>query len=237
MLALLTKNRALDKVQAAGEGLGAWRCLQEQWEPKSRSRFTSILLGILNGRFKGDAQNDIESWERDIRSFEKQTSFAIPDFVKAGLLINGLQEEPLRRHMVLHTSKLDTYEKLRVEVTEIARVKVMSVNPVPMDVDALRFKGKGKGKTKDHKEKGKANKERGIHSKSADPKMWSVTTEARRVTRSPTACSARQISRRRSLRVVLRCLLKLSTRFMKSATLPLQLGTRCALPAGPRASR
>ena len=33
MLALLTKNRALDRVQAAGEGegLGAWRGLQEQW--------------------------------------------------------------------------------------------------------------------------------------------------------------------------------------------------------------
>ena len=125
-----------------------------------------MLLGILNGRFKGDAQNDIESWERDIRSFEKQTSFAIPDFVKAGILINGLQEEPLRRHMVLHTSRLDTYEKLRLEVTDIARAKVMSVNPVPMDVDALRFKGKGNGKSKDHKEKGKANKEKSSHSKS-----------------------------------------------------------------------
>ena len=91
MLALLTKNRALDKVQAAGEGegLGAWRGLQGQWEPKSRSRFTSTLLGILNGRFKGDAQNDIESWERDIRSFEKQTSFAILDCVKAGILLMG----------------------------------------------------------------------------------------------------------------------------------------------------
>ena len=48
-----------------------------------------VLLGILNGRFKGDAQNDIESWERDIRSFEKQTSFAILDFVKAGILLIG----------------------------------------------------------------------------------------------------------------------------------------------------
>ena len=123
-----------------------------------------ILLGILNGRFKGDAQNDIESWERDIRSFEKQTSFAIPDFVKAGILISGLQEEPLRRPMVLHTSRLDTHEKLRLEVTEIARAKVMSANSVPMDVGALRFNGKGKGKSKDHKEKGKANKEKGTQS-------------------------------------------------------------------------
>ena len=171
-LALLTKNWAMDKVQAAGEGegLAAWRGLQEQWEPKSRSRSTSMLLGILNGRFKGDAQNDIESWERDIRSFEKQTSFAIPDFVKAGILIHGLQEEPGRWHVVLHTSRLDTNEKLRLEVTEIARVKVMTVNPVPMEVDALRFKGKGKGKCKDHKEKGKANKEKGAHGKSPDTK-------------------------------------------------------------------
>ena len=172
MLALLTKNMALDKVQAAGagEGLAAWRGLQEQWEPKSRSRFTSMLLGILSGRFKGDAHNDIESWERDIRSFEKQTNFEIPDFVKAGILINGLQEEPLRRHMVLHTSRLDTYEKLRLEVTEIARAKIMAVNPVPMEVDSLRFKGKGKGKTKDHKEKGKPNQGKGAHGKSPDVK-------------------------------------------------------------------
>ena len=119
-----------------------------------------MLLGILNGRFKGDAQNDIESWE---------TSFEIPDFVKAGILINGLQEEPLRRHMVLHTSRLDTYEKFRLEVTEIARAK-MAVNSVPMEVDSLRFKGKGKGKSKDHKEKGKPNQGKGAHGKSPDTK-------------------------------------------------------------------
>ena len=136
----------------------------------SRSPGVACCWVYLNGRFKGDAQNDIESWERDIRSFEKQTSFEIPDFVKAGILINGLQEEPLRRHMVLHTSRLDTYEKLRLEVTEIARAKIMAVNPVPMEVDSLRFKGKGKGKSKDHKEKGKPNQEKGAHGKSPDTK-------------------------------------------------------------------
>ena len=184
-----------------------------------RSRFTSLLLGILNGRFKGDAQNDIESWERDIRRTEKQTSFAIPDFVKAGILINGLQEEPLRRHMVLHPSRLDTYEKLLLEVTEIARAKVMSVNPVPMDVDALHFKGKGKGKTKDHKEKGKANKEKGAHSKSLDPQ--DVECNYCEKGHKKSVRSAKQILRRR--RVVLRCLLKLSTRFRKSACRRIEL--------------
>ena len=125
--ALLFLVGALDEEprggQAAGEGEGleAWRGLQEQWEPKSRS----MLLGIY---------------------LERQVQGGRPEhFVKAGILINGLQEEPLRRHMVLHTSRLDTYEELRLEVTEIARAKVMTVNPVPMEVDASRFKGKGKG--------------------------------------------------------------------------------------------
>ena len=86
---------------------------------------------------------------------EKQTNFVIPDFAKAGILINGLQEEPLRRHMVTHTSRLDTHEKLRQEVTETARAKAMTVNPVPMEVDALRSKGKGKVKTKERNEKSK----------------------------------------------------------------------------------
>ena len=51
-------------------------------------------------------------------------------------------------------------------------------------MDALRFKGKGKGKSKDLKEKGKANKEKGTHSKSPDPRKWSVITAVRRVIRS-----------------------------------------------------
>ena len=112
-------------------------------------------------------------------------------------------------------------------MTEIARAKVMSVNLVPMDVDALRFKGEGKGKSKDHKEKGKANKERCTRSKSPDPKDVPLRQEGSQEVRP----------RRRSLRVVLRCFLKLSTRFTKSATLLLQLGPRCALPAGRWASR
>ena len=187
-----------------------------------------MLLGILNGRFKGDAQNDIESWERDNRSFEKQTSLKIPDFVKAGILINGLQEEPLRRHMVLHTSRLDTYEKLRLEVTEIARAKIMAVNSVPMEVDSLRFKGKGKWKSKDHKEKGKPNQGKGARGMASlqTRRKWTVTTAVRKVTRSLNAYDVNQTLRRRNLKVDLQYLLNLYTRFMKFVTLLLLLRLR-----------
>ena len=50
--------------------------------------------------------------------------------------LTGCRRKPCA-DMVLHTSRLDTYEKLRLEVTEIAQAKVMTVNPVPMEVDAL----------------------------------------------------------------------------------------------------
>ena len=156
----------------------------------------------------------MESWERDIRSFLKQTNFVIPDFVKAGILINGLQEEPLRRHMVRHTSRLDTYDKLRQEVTEIARAKAMAVNPVPMEVDALRSKGKGKVKTKERIEKSKVTRGRVPTASLPTPRMWSVSAVARRGTRNPIACGARRISRRRSLRADPQCLRELCMRLL-----------------------
>lgn len=59
--------------------------------------------------------------------------------------------------MVIHATRLDTYEKLRAEVAEIARAKIVVSGPSPMEVDALRKgtgkgeKGKGKGKPKDGK--------------------------------------------------------------------------------------
>ena len=150
VLVLLTKFRALDKVQVSGEGEGAmaWRELQDQWEPKSRSRYTSMLLGILNASFKGDAQSDIESWERDLRLFEKQTAYQIPEFIKAGILINGTSDETLKNHMIMHTKRLDTYDKLKDEVLEIARAKssMSTSTHQAMDVDALGYKGKKGGK-------------------------------------------------------------------------------------------
>ncbi len=123
-----------------------------------------MLLGILIVKFRGEAQADIEHWERSVRLFEKQTNYTIPDIIKAGILINGLTEETLRSHMVMHTVRLDTYDKLKQEVTEIARAKnALSSSATPMDVDALwKGNGGGKGKKgKDAKGKSKGKDEKG----------------------------------------------------------------------------
>merc|ERR1712194_964585 len=80
VLVLLTTERALDKVQAAGEGEGAlaWRHMHWQWEPRSRSRFTSMLLAILGFRFAGDGQASIEAFQENMREFESQSGHQMP---------------------------------------------------------------------------------------------------------------------------------------------------------------
>ena len=157
-LAMLTKGRSLDKIQGAGqgEGLQAWRLLHEQWEPRARPRFVGMLIQLLTFKFDGDILAGIEQWERLIRDFEQQSSFVLPDFVRSGILISGMQDHSLRDHLGMHSSRLDDYTKLRREIVDILRTR-QAMGPTPMQVDAL--KGKGKGKSKGKSEKGKAKSE------------------------------------------------------------------------------
>lgn len=137
----------------------AWRHMHWQWEPRSRSRFTSMLLAVLSFKFTGDAQASLESFQKNIREFEAQSGHQIPDFIKAGIVMNGVEERTLRDHLVMHASRLDTFEKIRAEITEIARTRAALGGPTPMELDALKGKGKDKDKGKydkgDSKGKGK----------------------------------------------------------------------------------
>ena len=74
MLALLTKNRALDKVQAAGEGegLGAWHGVEEHWDQH--------VVGHLERQVQGrrpERHRVVGAGHPELR--EAETSFAIPE--------------------------------------------------------------------------------------------------------------------------------------------------------------
>ena len=107
----------------------------------------------------------IETAPGKIAYIQQQIRLGVPDFVKAGISIDKLLEKPLRRYMVLRTSRSGVHEKLRLDATEIDSAKIMTVNLVPMEMDVLRFKGRGKRKYKDLNEE----RERGNESKSSDP--------------------------------------------------------------------
>ena len=123
---------------------------------------------------------------------QKRTRFDIPDFVKAGIPTDESVEESLCRLMVLHTSRLDAYEKLRLEVNEIARAKIMATNLVLTEVDVLSFKVKAKESTRISARRAKRTRREVLKASLWIPTMWNDTTAARRTARSPIVCSTRQ---------------------------------------------
>ena len=63
----------------------------------------------------------------------------VPDFVRAGAVVNGIEEQVLRDHLVMHSARLD--EKLKQEIFDIVRAKALRR-------DKIKGKGKEKGKDK-----------------------------------------------------------------------------------------
>ena len=133
----------MNNVQGSGEGgAAALRAVHEQWEPRSRSRFAGMLLSILSYRFAGDAQTAIESFELCFVSTKARSTHVVPEFDEAGrIVINGMEEQALRGHLVMHSARLDSKEKLKQEVFDIARAKSAlgtASTSSPMEIDALR---------------------------------------------------------------------------------------------------
>ena len=132
--------QAREKVQLLG-----------QWEPRSRSRITGIVLYLLSYRSSGDAYSAIEAFERCLPEYEGQSTHQAPEFVKDGIVINGIVEQSLRHHLVMHSARLHSNKNLQQEVFDIDRVKRArgtASTRSPLEVDARRDKGRGKGREK-----------------------------------------------------------------------------------------
>ena len=129
---------------------------------------TGMLLSFLSYRFTGDAPAAIEAFERCVREYEGQSIHVVPDFVKAGVVINGIEEQALRDHFVMHSA--------RQEVFDVATAKIAlgtASTSSPMEVDALRRdKGKAKGKnTSKAKSNRKNNSKKKKHSQETVAEM------------------------------------------------------------------
>ncbi len=130
---MLTKDRALDKVQSvgAGEGAKAWREMHLQWEPRTKTRLTGMLVQILTKKFGGDIQNGLESWERLIREFESQSEYKLPDFVLCGIILAGIEDHVMNERIAMNSNRLDSFAKMKSEIVTIARTKAAVSRPNP----------------------------------------------------------------------------------------------------------
>ena len=146
LLVSLCRDAALDRVINAGvlHGLEAWRLLTGRYEPRQRQRKASQLLGLMRWNFQGDILSKMESFEREMKSYERSLGPGnqIQDDLKIGMVMNGLPEGPVRTHLLLNSERLSTWQLYRDELVQVMRVFALAGGPEPMDVGAVGYEKK-----------------------------------------------------------------------------------------------
>ena len=152
ILVMVCRGAALDQVVNAGpgEGLAVWRSLCRRFEPRIRTRYAGVLLGLLNFDFGGDLIARMEAFERELVQYERTSGETISDGVRIGVVLQRLEESALNQHLLLNTERLTRWADFRAELINVRRAQqIVSSTATPMDVGALNAKGgKGKGKAK-----------------------------------------------------------------------------------------
>ena len=164
VLVLLLEGSAQRSLEHAGdcEGLLSWRRLVAECEPATAGRETSLLLEVLAQTFKGDVRGSLDEFEVKIRRYERSCNEVLSDRVKIAVVQKGIEDEDLRRHVLMHASRLSTYPLVREEIRSIIMARETLNGPTPMDVSAVYKgkKGKEKGKGKEREEQVQERRQR-----------------------------------------------------------------------------
>ena len=155
ILVMVCRGAALDQVVNAGpgEGLLAWRSLCRRFEPRVKTRFAGVLLGLLNFDFSGDLIARMEAFERELAQYERTSGEAVSDGMRIGIVLQRLEESSLKQHLLLNTERLTKWADFRAEMINVRRAQQIVANRAqPMDIGALSGKGKGKPKGKGQRE-------------------------------------------------------------------------------------
>ena len=110
MLVLLLEESAQRLLEHAGDGEGllSWHRLMAEYEPTTAGRETSLLLEVLAQTFEGDVRGSLDEFEVKIRRYERSCREVLSDRVKIAVVQKGLEEDDLRRHLLMHASPLST---------------------------------------------------------------------------------------------------------------------------------
>ena len=129
MLVLLLDGSAqrLPEHAGDGEGLLSWRRLVAEYESATAGRETSLLLEVLAQTFKGDVRGSLE-FQVNIRRYERTCGEVLSDRVKIAVVQKGIEDDDLRRHLLMHAARLTTYPLVREEIRSIIMAR-----------DTLRF--------------------------------------------------------------------------------------------------
>ena len=74
---------------------------------------------FLPRTFKGDVRGSLDEFEVKIRRYERSCNKILSDRVKIAVVQKGIEDEDLRRHVLMHASRLSTYPLVREEIRSI----------------------------------------------------------------------------------------------------------------------
>ena len=121
-----------------------------EYELATAGRESSLLLEVVAQTFKGDVRGPLDEFEVKIRRYERNCWEVLSDRVKIAVAQKGIEDDDLRRHLLMHAARLSTYPLVREEIRSIITARDTLTGRVPMDVSAVcKGKGKGKGKKKE----------------------------------------------------------------------------------------
>ena len=83
-----------------------------------------------------------------IRRYKRTCGEVLSDRVKIAFVQMGIEDDDLRRHLLMHAARLSTYPLVREEIRCIIMARDTLTGLAPIDVSAV-YRGKGKDKQKD----------------------------------------------------------------------------------------
>ena len=118
------------------EGLEAYRLLLRRYEPISTVTTVSKLVDLLANTFSGDVMDSLTYFERRVTSWEHEAKETLPDLIKIGVVVKGLEKGGFRDHLLIDNAGTTEWTKFvkEIENVELAR---RNTQPVPMDLSAM----------------------------------------------------------------------------------------------------
>ena len=121
----------MDKVELVDTncGLQLWRKLTREYESKWKSRHLSRHQAILNLKFPDDVMAGFDQFEKKVRQYHAITGKHIDEDTMSGVVLGALvkssneRHRDLANHLVLNPYRLDSYNKILVEIREILDTK------------------------------------------------------------------------------------------------------------------
>ena len=149
-LIAVCEGKALVLVEKAGrgEGLEAWRCLLNRYEPRTRQSRVLKHIGLLNWNFShGEFIDNLERFDKAVAAYEQESGKTMDEEEKIGLIIRGMPQGSLQEHLLLYSERCSSYADFRSEIDTIAKAQAAQLwTTQPMDVSAF---GRGGGKKGD----------------------------------------------------------------------------------------